>query len=96
MRRKKLLCWKRRKKAVSYGEKIMESVRSPEEKVNLNTPIPAPHIIPFYSSYPIFFPQVSNPSSKEAKENVSGEWEGTEEAKKLLCQKRRETPQPYL
>ena len=29
------------------GDRIMESVESPEEEVNLNTPVPVPHIIPF-------------------------------------------------
>ena len=29
------------------GERIMESVGSYEEEVKLNTPVPAPHIIPF-------------------------------------------------
>ena len=31
------------------GDRIMESVESPEEEVNLNTPVPVPHIIPFSS-----------------------------------------------
>ena len=43
----------------------MESVESPEEEVNLNTPVPVPHIIPFSSWYPPFFPQVSNPIEEE-------------------------------
>ena len=62
----------------------MESIGSPEEEVKLNTPLPAPHIIPFYYSSPTFFPQVSNPAAEEAKENVSGEGEGTEEARKFV------------
>ena len=49
-------------------EVIMESVGSPEEEFKWNTPVPEPHIIPFSSSYPPFFPQVSNSSSEEAKE----------------------------
>ena len=65
-------------------ERIMESIGSPEEEVKLNTPLPAPHIIPFYYSSPTFFPQVSNPAAEEAKENVSGEGEGTEEVRKVV------------
>ena len=60
----------------------MESVGSPEEEVKLNTPIPAPHIIPSYYSFPPSFPQVSNPDANEANANVSKEGEGTEEARK--------------
>ena len=70
--------------AALSGEVIMESVGSPEEEVKFNTLVPAPYITLSYSSYPPFFPQVSNPSVKEAKENVSGEGEGTEEARKFI------------
>ena len=55
----------------------MDSFGSPEEEVKLNTPVPAPNIIPFYSSSPPLLPQVSKPSAEEAKEDVSGEGEGT-------------------
>ena len=41
----------------------MESVGIPEEEVNLNTPVPAPHNIPSSSSSPPFLAQVSNPSA---------------------------------
>ena len=41
-------------------------------------------IIPSYSSSPPLFPQVSNLAAKEANENVSGEGEGTEEARKVV------------
>ena len=64
------------------GERMMESVKSTKEEVKLNTPVPEPHIITFYYSSPPFFPHVSNPSTEEAKENVSGEGEGTEESGK--------------
>ena len=57
--------------AALYGELILESVGSPQEEVKLNTTVPAPYIIPYYFSSPPFFPQVSNLSAKEAKENVS-------------------------
>ena len=62
----------------------MESVGSPKEEVKLNTPVPKPHIITSYSSYPPLFPQISNMAAEEDKENVSGEGEGTEEARKLV------------
>ena len=42
------------------GEGIMESVGSPEEEVNFNTPLSAPHTITYYSVYPIFLEQVEN------------------------------------
>ena len=38
----------------------MGSVGSPEEEVNLNTTLTAPHIIPYSSSSPPFLAQVSN------------------------------------
>ena len=41
----------------------MESVESPEDEVKLNTPLPAPYIIPSHSLSPPFFPQVSNPAA---------------------------------
>ena len=50
----------------------MESFGSPEEEVKLSTPVTAPHIIPFSSSYTSFFPQLSNPDDEEVKEDVSG------------------------
>ena len=59
-----------------YGERIMESVGSPEEESKLNTPVSAPHTIPYSSSSPPFLPQVSNTDAEEAKGNVSGEGEG--------------------
>ena len=62
----------------------MESVRSPEEEVKLNTPVPATRIITYSYLSPTLFPQVSNPASEEAKENVSVEGQGTEEARKLF------------
>ena len=64
------------------GKIIMESVGSPEEEVKLNTPVPAPHIITFSSSSLTLFPQLSNPADEKTKENMSGEGEGTEEARK--------------
>ena len=84
--------------AALSGEGVMESVGSPKEEVNLNTPVPAPYIIPSSSLYHLFFPQVSNPASEEAKENVSGEGKGREGKRRenLSCQKRRETTQLYL
>ena len=66
------------------GEVIMESFGSPEEEIKLNTPVPELHIIPYSSSYPPFFPQLSNPAAEGAKENVSGEGEGTEETRKVV------------
>ena len=69
---------------VLSGERILELVGSPEEEVQLNTPVPAPHIISSSSSPPSFFPQASNPAAEEAKENVSGEGEGTEVAIKFF------------
>ena len=65
------------------GEVIMESVRSTEEEVNLNTPVPAPFIIHSSSSSPPLFSQVSYPYAEEANGNVAGEGEGTEEARKF-------------
>ena len=62
---------------VLSGERILELVGIPEEEVQLNTPVPAPHIISSSSSSPSFLPQASNPAAEEAKENVSGEGEGT-------------------
>ena len=62
----------------------MESVGSPKEEVKLNTPVPKPHIITYSSSSPRLFTQVSNMAAEEDKENVSGEVEGTEEARKLV------------
>ena len=62
----------------------MESVGGPEEEVKLNTPIPAPHIIPSYYSYSPFFPQVSNPAAEDANENVSGEGAVMEESKNVF------------
>ena len=53
----------------------MESVGSSEEEVKLNNPVPEPHIIPIYFLFHFFFSQESNPSDKEAKENLSGERE---------------------
>ena len=52
-------------------EKIMESFGIPEEEIKLNTPVPELHIIPYSSSYPPFFPHVSNMAAKESKENLS-------------------------
>ena len=74
----------------------MESVGIPKEEVKLNTPVTAPYIIPSSCLSTPFFPQVSNPAAKEANENVSGEGEGTEEARNLSCRKSRETPQLNL
>ena len=65
------------------GERIKESVGSPEDQVKLNTPVLAPYIIPSSSSSPPFFLQASNPSAEEAKGNVSGEGEVTEEERKV-------------
>ena len=62
----------------------MDSVRSPEEEVKFITAVPVPHIITSSSSYPTLFPQVSNTAAEEAKENVSGEGEGTYEARKVV------------
>ena len=50
----------------------------------LNKPVPAPNIIHSFSSSPPFFSQVSNTAAYEAKENVSGEGEGMEEARKVI------------
>ena len=75
---------------------MMDSVGSPEEEVKFNTPVPVPHIIPYYSSSPTFFPQVSSIASKEANENVSGEGEGMEEAMKVVVsEKERNTTDLY-
>ena len=62
----------------------MDSVGSTEEEVKLNTPVPVPYKLPSFSSSPPFFPQVSNPAAEEANINVSGEVEGTEEARKVV------------
>ena len=71
----------------------MESVGSTEEEVTLNTPVPAPHIIPYCSSSSPFFPQVSNTADEKAKERVSGEGEGTEVAIKVfMSEKEGNTP----
>ena len=61
----------------------MDSVGSPEEEVKFITAVPVPHIITSSSSYPTLFPQVSNTAAEEAKENVSGEGEVTEEERKV-------------
>ena len=65
-------------------EVIMESFGITEEEIKLNNLLPAPYII--YSSYanPPFFSQASNPFSGEAKYNVLGEEEVTEEARKVI------------
>ena len=57
----------------------MESVGSPKEECKLNSTVYSPHIIT--SSSLTLFPHVSNQDVKEAKENVSGEGEVTEEAR---------------
>ena len=49
---------KEARKVPFSGEVIMESVGSPEEEIKLNTLLPIPHIIPYFSSSPPFFPQV--------------------------------------
>ena len=58
--------------AALSGEIIVESVRSPEEEVKLNTPIPATYIVTISSLYPPFFPQVSNPAAEDSKEMCQG------------------------
>ena len=70
--------------AALSGEVIMESVGSPEEEVNFNTPASAPHITHFSYSSPPFFPRVSNTAAKDSKENLSGEGEGTREVRKVV------------
>ena len=62
----------------------MESVGSSEEEVKLNNPVPEPHIIPMYFLFHFFFSQESNPSAKEAKENLLVEREVQEEAR-IIC-----------
>ena len=70
--------------AASSAEVIMEPVGITEEEVKLNNPLPSPYII--YSSYasPTFFMHASNPFSEDAKYNVSGKEEVTEEARKVI------------
>ena len=41
----------------------MVYVGNPEEKVKLNTPVPAPHDVPYYSISPPLLSHVSNPDS---------------------------------
>ena len=41
----------------------MEKVRSPEEEVKLNTPVPAPHTIPSYLLSPPLLKHVSTLSA---------------------------------
>ena len=66
----------------------MNSVGSPGEEVKLNTPVPVPHTIPFYSSPPPFFPKVSNPDAEKAKEIFPGEGEVIEEAGNVFVQEK--------
>ena len=42
----------------------MDSVGSPEEEGNLNTPLPTPYTINSYYSYPTFLEQVLNWTDK--------------------------------
>ena len=63
----------------------MESVESLEGELNLNIPLPAPHIITSSSFSPPFFPQVSNPDAEEATENMPGKGEGTEDERKVVA-----------
>ena len=62
----------------------MESVGSPEEEVKFNSPVSAPHIIPYSSSSHKFFPQVSNLSTENSKENVLGGREETGETREFI------------
>ena len=55
---------KKGKTPALYGEGIMKSVECTEEEVKLNTPVPTPYTVPYFSSSPPFFPQLSNPSAK--------------------------------
>ena len=62
----------------------MDSIVSLKEEVKFNSPVPAPNIINYYSSYTPFYTQVSNTAVEEAKGNVSGEWEGMEEVRNVV------------
>ena len=69
----------------------MELDGSPEEEFKWNTPVPAPHILRFSSSSPIFFPQVSN-----LLKMCKGKGRERRRQEKLLCLKKRETSHIYL
>ena len=59
----------------------------------LNNPLNAPYIITYFYPSTLLFPQVSNTAAYEAKENVSGEGEGMEEARKVVMLEKEGTPQ---
>ena len=61
----------------------------------LNNPVPAPFIIHSSSSSPPFFTQVSNTAAEEAKENVSGEGEGMEEARRVVMLEKEVNPSAF-
>ena len=81
--------------AALSGEVIMESVGISEEEVMLNNPLNAPFIIHSSSSSPPFFTQVSNTAADEAKENVSGEGQGMEEARKVVMLEKEGNPSAF-
>ena len=73
--------------AALSGERIMESVGSPEEEVRLNTYVLAPNIITY--RYQIRLPRKSS-------KLCHGKRRERRRRENLLCQKSTETPQLYL